>query len=240
LTKKVFSRGRVDIFIRESGNGLKNPVRIDEDQLKKYVQLIKKISGASKNAEPVRIESLLTLPQVIILEEEQIDLKEALVQLKKNLEVVFQKVEIMREKEGNALKKEFGKNLDLLSKLMDKFEEQIPALLKDYQDRLKQRIQKMTEQQSVDEWRLAQEVAYFVDRTDVSEEIQRFKNHILTFKDVLKEKGPVGRKLEFILQEMNREMNTLGSKSQSSSISQSVVSGKHELEKMREQVQNIE
>jgi len=129
--------------------------------------------------------------------------------------------------------------LEKIEQVIRKTEKAIPEMVQEYQNRLKEKISKLVEQ-TPDEWRLAQEVAYFVDRTDVSEEIQRLNSHIDHFKEVLKEKGPIGRKLDFVLQEMNREVNTLGSKVQTSSISKSVVICKHELEKMREQVQNVE
>ena len=115
----------------------------------------------------------------------------------------------------------------------------IPEIISDYQIRLKERIEKLS-QQSPDEWRLAQEVAYFVDRTDVAEELQRLQSHLRHFREVTREKDSVGRKLDFILQEINREINTLGAKSQHTEVSKDVVACKHELEKMREQVQNVE
>lgn len=239
FTKKIFSRGRIDIYIRENAGTARGAVKVDEAQLKRYLQLVKKLSRELKQSEPVRAEALLALPQVIVLEEEPDDLKEALNIVKKGLEKVFAKVEKMRETEGESLKQEFLNHLSRVGDFAKKIEEKVPEILKDYQERLKERIEKLAGQ-NPDEWRLAQEVAYFVDRTDISEEIQRLKSHLVYFKEVLKEKGPVGRKLDFIMQEMNREVNTLGAKSQDGEISKSVVACKHELEKMREQVQNVE
>jgi uncharacterized protein (TIGR00255 family) len=239
FTKKAFSRGRIDIFIRESGGNNRGRVKIDETQLTRYLKILKDLTHKTKARESLRPEALLTLPHVIVFEEEEEDLKEVLALFKQALEKVFTKVEKMREKEGEGLKDDFVKRLDLIADYSQRIEEKIPELLEDYQNRLKDRIAKLT-QQNPDEWRLAQEVAYFVDRTDVSEELQRLKSHVQHFKEVVKEKEPVGRKLDFILQEMNREVNTLGSKAQHSQVSQWVVACKHELEKMREQVQNVE
>jgi len=239
FVKKAFHRGRIDIFIRENAGNSRGQAKVDEGQLKIYLKILKDLSTILKNKEPPRPEALLALPQVIVLEEESEDLKEALQSFKSGLTQVFQKVDQMREKEGEVLKKEFFKHLSQLSEFLTHVESKVPEIIQDYQSRLKERIEKLT-QQSADEWRLAQEVAYFVDRTDISEEIQRLKSHHKHFQEVLTESEPVGRKLDFILQEMNREVNTLGSKAQDSQVSKWVVAGKHELEKMREQVQNVE
>jgi len=239
FTKKSFNRGRIDIFIRENGGNVRGQARVDESQLKTYLKIIKELNKTLKHKDPPRPEALLTLPQVVVLEDDPEDLKEALQAFKKGLLQVFKKVDQMREKEGETIKKEFHKHLDELSTCLKRVEEKVPEIVAEYQVRLKERIEKLT-QQSPDEWRLAQEVAHFVDRTDVSEEIQRLKSHLGHFRDVLQENEPVGRKLDFILQEMNREINTLGSKAQDSQVSKWVVACKHELEKMREQVQNVE
>lgn len=239
FTKRNFSRGRVDIFIREIGGNGKGRVKVAEDVLERYLQILKKLSRKAKQNQLPHLETLLNLPQVIVVEEEEEDLREALAHFKRCLNQVFSKVEKVREKEGKGLEKDFSDRLDLLEDFTRRIEEKIPEMIQEYQARLKDRIEKLISQ-IPDEWRLAQEVAYFVDRTDVSEEIQRLKSHLDHFREVLKEKGPVGRKLDFILQEINREINTLGAKAQHSMVSKWVVTCKHELEKMREQVQNVE
>ncbi len=239
FTKNSFSRGRIDIFIRESGTKKRGKVRVDQEQLGQYLQILKKLSSEIKLNTLPQLENLLTLPQVIVVEDEEEDLQKVLELFKKSLKQVFLNVEKVREREGNKLKEAFFEHLEKIEQVIRKTEKAIPEMVQEYQNRLKEKISKLVEQ-TPDEWRLAQEVAYFVDRTDVSEEIQRLNSHIDHFKEVLKEKGPIGRKLDFVLQEMNREVNTLGSKVQTSSISKSVVICKHELEKMREQVQNVE
>ncbi len=239
FTKKHFKRGRIDIFIRELGSNVRGKVKIDEEQLKHYLKLIRKINKQVKLPESIKIEHLLNLPHVVLLEDDEEDLKLLLSHLKKNLSEVFQKVEKMREKEGAGVRKDLEERLDLIQEHVALVQKKVPEVISDYQKRLKERIEKLS-QQSPDEWRLAQEVAYFVDRTDVSEELQRLQSHLKHFREVTKEKDAVGRKLDFILQEINREINTLGAKSQHSDISKHVVACKHELEKMREQVQNVE
>lgn len=239
FTKKHFKRGRIDIFIRENGSQNRGKVKINETQLDHYLKVIQKFGKKLKIKEVPRLEYLLTLPHVVSLEDDEEDLKTLLEAFKKTLLSVFHKVEKMREKEGQEVRKEFEKRISLIEEKVLSVQKKIPDIISDYQKRLKDRIEKLS-QQSPDEWRLAQEVAYFVDRSDVAEEIQRLQSHLKHFSEVTKEKDPVGRKLDFILQEMNREINTLGAKSQSTDISKDVVACKHELEKMREQVQNVE
>lgn len=239
FTKKHFKRGRIDIFIRESGSNNRGRVRIDESQLEHYLKVMQKFNKKLKSKETPRLEYLLNLPHVVILEDNEEDLKVLLNHFKKTLSTVFEKVEKMREKEGEGVRKDLEFRLDLIKNHVQIIEQKIPEIISDYQSRLKDRIEKLS-QQSPDEWRLAQEVAYFVDRTDVAEELQRLESHLKHFKEVTKEKDAVGRKLDFILQEINREINTLGAKSQHSETSKQVVACKHELEKMREQVQNVE
>ncbi len=239
FTKKCFQRGRIDIQVREKSEGNKARVKIDEDQLDTYIKLFQKISKKLKLKTPPKVEDLLTLPKVLVLEDEEKPLKDFLSQLKKTFTQAFKKVDQMRVKEGEEIRKAFKKHLNTLETYANKIQSQIPEMIEEYKTRLKERIEKLTSQ-SLDEWRLAQEIAYYVDRTDVAEELQRLTSHLKHFSDVLKENEPVGRKLDFLLQEMNREINTLGSKTQSSLVSQWVVCCKHELEKMREQVQNVE
>lgn len=240
FTKKHFKRGRIDIFIRESGSSNnRGKVRIDESQLAEYLKVIQKFEKKLKLKEAPRLEYLLSLPHVVLLDDNEEDMQILLSHFKKTLATVFQKVEKMREKEGQGVHKDLEDRIKIISSQVAVIEKKIPEIISDYQTRLKERIEKLS-QQSPDEWRLAQEVAYLVDRTDVSEELQRLYSHLKHFQDVMKEKDSVGRKLDFILQEINREINTLGAKSQHTLVSKNVVACKHELEKMREQVQNVE
>lgn len=239
FTKKHFKRGRIDIFIRESGSNHRGRVKIDELQLDHYLKVIQKFNKKLKSKEVPRLEHLLNLPHVVILEDNEEDLKVLLNHFKKTLSDVFEKVDKMREKEGEGVRKDFEYRLNIIKGHVKAIAQKIPEIILDYQNRLKDRIEKLS-QQSPDEWRLAQEVAYFVDRTDVAEELQRLESHLKHFSEVTKEKDAVGRKLDFILQEINREINTLGAKSQHAESSKQVVACKHELEKMREQVQNVE
>ena len=146
----------------------------------------------------------------------------------------------MRTEEGKNLNLDLQGHLKVIQEGADRISQKVPQAVKTYQIRLKDRIEKLAKGVEVDPIRLAQEVAILADRSDVSEELVRLGSHGKQFKALFKETQPVGKKMEFLLQEMNREVNTIGSKSMDSEISHQVVSIKAELEKLREQVQNIE
>ena len=238
--KGFFSRGRIDILIKEEaaqpGAG---KVRIDLARLKEFHKVLKEAAQALKMPGDLRLETLLTLPDVL-LTEEPLDLESLWKQLEALLQKSFIALEKMREKEGLGIAQFFKNELKTLSAEVREVEKVIPGNVEHHQRQLRERISKLSNGVELDPQRLAQEVAYFVDRTDISEELQRLKHHIAHFGDVLAEQGPLGRKLDFLLQEMSREANTLSAKAQSAEISQKVVNCKHGLEKLREQVQNVE
>ena len=146
----------------------------------------------------------------------------------------------MRKEEGENLQKDLAQRIDTIENYAAEIELRHPEVTKEYQNRLKEKIKSLNEGLDPDETRLAQEVALFADRCDVTEEITRLKSHLNQFRNFFNAKEPIGRKLEFITQEINREINTTGSKSNDIKISNKVIEIKSELEKIREQVQNIE
>jgi len=238
--KSFFSRGRIDILVKEEavqpGEG---NARIDLDRLKAYHKSLKGAAQALKLPGDIRLETLITLPDVLITEE-PLDLESLWRQLESLLQKSFVALEKMRQKEGLAIAKFFRDELKFLSGEVQAVEKIIPGNVEHHRQQLKERVTRLASGVELDPQRLAQEVAYFVDRTDISEELQRLKHHIAHFGEILDEQGPLGRKLDFLLQEMNREANTLSAKAQSAEISQKVVNCKHCLEKLREQVQNVE
>ncbi len=147
----------------------------------------------------------------------------------------------MRKREGDFLVKDFNKRLDFIEKSIDQIKKKSGGLLSYYQERLKERIAILTQGVvEMDPVRIAQEAAFLVDRSDISEEIIRAKSHIKQFYAIMDSEGPSGRKLNFLLQELNREFNTMGSKAGNADVSHMIVDVKSELEKIREQVQNVE
>ena len=146
----------------------------------------------------------------------------------------------MRKKEGAALQKDLSQRLQTVEGRLRTVQQRIPIALQATGVRLKGRVAKLLDGQSVNVDRVAQEIAVLADRSDVTEELTRLKSHVTQFRAALKEKRPVGKRLDFLLQEMGREVNTIGSKANDGDISVEVVELKSELEKIREQVQNIE
>jgi uncharacterized protein (TIGR00255 family) len=146
----------------------------------------------------------------------------------------------MRRDEGLKLKEDFLARLSALEKMIREIEDQAPLALKGCRDRLAQRVQELSGGLGIDENRLAQEVAFLAERSDITEELVRLRSHLNQYREMLNSPEPAGRKLEFLLQEINREANTIGSKANDAGISHVVVEIKSELEKIREQVQNIE
>ena len=148
--------------------------------------------------------------------------------------------EEMRRREGAALLEDFLTRRSVLTRLMDQIEKRAPAVVADHAVRLRERLRHLLGDTTLDEARLLQEVALMADRSDISEEIVRFMSHLQQFDEALTSGEPVGRKMDFLLQEMNREVNTIGSKANDGQLATFVVELKAELEKIREQVQNIE
>jgi uncharacterized protein (TIGR00255 family) len=146
----------------------------------------------------------------------------------------------MREKEGKFLANDLAQRLGLLETGLEQIRQSAPEILKRYREQLHTRVKEAGLEISLDDERLLKEVVFFADRCDISEEVTRLSSHLKQFRDCLKANEPVGRTLDFLAQEMGREINTIGSKANAAEISQEVVKMKAELEKIREQIQNIE
>ena len=147
---------------------------------------------------------------------------------------------IMRQNEGEKLAQDLLQRLKDLKELTGQIKERAPLVVSEYQQKLRQRLEAMLTDIALDENRLLMEVALFADRASIAEELVRLESHMEQFEEALRQQQPVGRKLDFLVQEMNREINTIGSKANDLLISRLVVEGKSQLEKIREQVQNIE
>jgi uncharacterized protein (TIGR00255 family) len=189
---------------------------------------------------PIELGHLLSLKDVIVFQETAFSEEVLWRKLAAPLKRVFDSLQKMRLDEGKNLSRDLQERLKIIQKGADRITRRVPLTVQAYEKRLKERIEKMTAGVETDPLRLAQEVAIMADRSDVSEELTRLASHLKMFKTLFLERGPVGKKMEFLLQELNREVNTIGSKGLDSEISHQVVSIKAELEKIREQVQNIE
>jgi uncharacterized protein (TIGR00255 family) len=174
------------------------------------------------------------------MEEKEVDEDELFQLLEQPLKAALQKFVESREKEGEALKTDLLQKLDDMEKDVAKIEKRVPDIVVEYKAALREKVKELLEDNSIDEGRLAAEVTMFADRMAVDEEVVRLKSHIKAMKQELEKGGAVGRKLDFIAQEMNREANTILSKSTDLAVSDTGIELKTGIEKIREQIQNLE
>lgn len=232
-------RGRIEVYITIEGDGLASrKVNVDWELLDEYYQYITAIKTKYNIQNELSIQDVIREELIGIEEKEAGNEELGQLVLAAAEEACLQLAE-MRKAEGLELEKDVRSHLGLLSKRVAILREYAPKVVQLYQDRLEKRIKEYLEGQ-VDEPRILTEVAVFADKADINEELTRLQSHIGQFEKTLQISEPVGRKLDFILQEMNREANTIGSKANDAAIAAEVVEIKSLLEKMKEQIQNIE
>lgn len=241
LIRSEIKRGRVDLRLKWKNSSISTGQEINKEFLQKLLKQAKDICQEFHIDPPTNIESLLLVPGAVAerkLTLEESTIKEAIIiSLKRGLK----DFNSMRFDEGQRLKADIEKRLDLMVELIEKIKEYQHLVVEEYRDRLEQRVNKLkVEGLEFDENRLLAEIALFAEKSNITEEIVRFESHIVEFRRTVNIKDSVGRKLDFLLQEINREINTIGSKSNNYQIARLVVELKGEGEKIREQVQNIE
>jgi uncharacterized protein (TIGR00255 family) len=236
------SRGRVEVAIQlASQEKLRNGnITINWDLARTYFRLLTELKKSLNLSGPLALSDLLSLKDLIVCQEIPFPEEVLWRKLASSLKKVFDALQKMRSEEGRNLSRDLLGRIKTIQGGMDLISRQVPQVIEVYRDRLRERIEKLAKTVDVDSTRLAQEVAIMADRADISEELTRLGSHLKQFKTLFKENQTLGKKMEFLLQEMNREVNTIGSKSMDSNISYQVVSIKSELEKIREQIQNIE
>ncbi len=241
IIRGKISRGKINMLaVVESANDGEIPVRINVSAAKGYYKLLNELRKSVKLKQTVRLEHLLQFSEVLEpVEMENTDEKEWLL-LRRALDEAIENLLTMKRNEGKELEKDFRYRIGLLDERITQIEklsaQQIPA----ERERLRERIKQLLEQETIDEGRLEMELALMADRLDVTEECVRFRSHNKFFLEAMENDEAAGRKLNFLIQEMNREANTIGAKSNSAEIAHLVVGIKEELERIREQLQNIE
>jgi uncharacterized protein (TIGR00255 family) len=243
LVKARVNRGRVDVQLTWEVQTEAGPAwRLDPALVGETRRALEVLREAAEVVEPLRLDHFLPfLEMVVTREKPQLEAEATWPLLSQALETALGSLEDMRQKEGEALVADLTVNLGLIRQGLVFLNQRAPTLPALWRERLKERLREVAEDLSeVDDSRLAQEVAYLADRRDVAEELARFESHVEQFAQVMQEPGPVGRKLEFLLQEMLREANTTGVKAGDQDISQVILDIKGALERLREQVQNIE
>ncbi len=234
-------RGRVDVNLSVSGNVAGGPLlTVNMDLARQYHQCLRQLSDEFEVTVPLQLEDLLQQRDIISLQEQSPDLDSEWPLVKQAVLAALVECAAMREQEGRMLRRDLLDRLDNFAKVVDEIKAGIPEVLRARQEELKQRVQKLLEGMDIDPARLAQETAIMADKADVTEEVVRLASHIAQFRAFLDIDEPVGRRLDFLLQEFLREVNTLASKISNAEIAHLGVEMKNEIEKLREQVQNIE
>jgi uncharacterized protein (TIGR00255 family) len=243
LVKTRLARGRVDVQLSWEGRGERPlAVGLDPAMVVQVKVLLRDLAGALPEPEPVRLEHLLHFADLIVAKERQAqDLEETWEAISRALAQALEGLEVMRGNEGAALASELLGHLEAMGQEVQRIQAQADLVPGLWQEKLKVRLEELlADTAAVDEGRLVQEVAILADRRDIREELTRLESHMTQFQKILASPGPVGRKLEFLLQEMLREANTIGVKAGDLDMAQAVVAVKGLLERLREQVQNIE
>ncbi len=235
------SRGRINAVIAfhraRQGDG---PVELDEKLALAYLKAIQQLQKRTKLTGSITIDTLLRVPGVLKSTESTMDAEAVWPSVEQSLKRALGQLVKMREKEGKFLAGDLTSRLDTLAAGVAQIRQVAPSIVNHYREQLHTRIKEAGLDIPLDDERLRKEVVLFADRCDITEELTRLGSHFQQFRDCLKSTEPVGRTLDFLSQEMNRELNTIGSKANAIEISQVVVKLKAELEKIREQVQNIE
>lgn len=236
------SRGRLNVVVGCHLGPAKTKHRIDIDHhlALAYLRAAHQLSKETKLAEGLTVDTLLKAPGVLTVSETVIDPGAVWPSVELALRKALDALIRMREKEGKFLKQDLVKRLKSISEKLARIRAHAPQVVKRYQEQLRERIRSAGVEIPFDDERLMKEVVFFADRSDISEELTRLESHLQQFESSLDSVEPVGRTLDFLVQEMGREINTTGSKANDATISQLVVQVKGELEKIREQVQNIE
>lgn len=237
------SRGRVNgrVTLRRSDANRAVSSAINEVQAKAYRRELAKLAKSLKIPDDFSLDTLLRLPGVLESTEPALDGKAYRAPAKRALRQALLALQAMRGKEGGNLKRDLAKRLGELKRVAKRVAKRAPAVLKQHRRRLIERLRKVgIETPAADDERLLREMVYYTDRMDITEELTRLDSHFGQLEECLRSTQPVGRKLDFLAQEMFREINTIGSKANDSTISGEVVTLKTELEKIREQVQNVE
>ncbi len=240
LIKDRVLRGKVNILVKVENYGLtEEKIILNEDVADSSYKNLKALKEKYKLKDEISIDSMLKFRDIftIVKEEETAKIWPL---IEKTLNLALDSLLEMREKEGRALVTDIRKRVKKIQKLIDKTEKYAKSSPLDYQEKFLSKIKKLTEGLNVDEGRIELEAAIFAEKTDITEEITRLKSHLIQFDELLNSEESVGRKMDFLTQEINREVNTIGSKTSDIEVTSLVVLVKSELEKIREQARNIE
>ncbi len=238
---KIISRGKTDVFVTYANNSVKSrTVALDKQLASLYISAFGEMRKEFGLKDDVSVSVLSRFPDVLKIEENEDDIEETWGIFSNALDESLGSLLAMRKSEGEKLEADIRTRIGNLRALLAAIEEHAPRVVPYYKQKLEQRIAEIMAQQIYDEARLAAEVALFADRCNIDEEITRLHSHLSQMDHILGQNEPIGRKIDFLMQEMNREINTIASKANFLQITNITLEFRSELEKMREQVQNIE
>ncbi len=235
------SRGKVDVFITfENYSEEGKDIIINKELVKKYMDKFIEIANENNLNMNIPVTEITKLPEVLTVKEDESDENIIENELMECLNVAIQNFVNMREAEGNRIKEDLERRISKIEPKIEKISEYSTGLIEEYVVKLEERIKEILKTDVVDETRLAQEVVIYSDKCSIEEELTRLKSHCTQFQRILDSYEPCGKKLDFLVQEMNRETNTIGSKSSKLEITNLVIELKTQIEDVREQIQNIE
>ncbi len=235
IVKEKFCRGRIEIFVPKS-EGINVRLKINESLAKEYYQALVSLRDKLSLSDNIGINSLISLGDIFLLEESEVEVTI----FQEALEAALEELKRMRLREGKNLADDINERIKILKKQVQRVEEQRTEIVKNSKQALAEKLRTLFDNISIDDQRLIQEAAILVERSDITEEFVRIKSHLEHMESVLKDGDVIGKKIDFLSQELNRELNTIGSKAPSADISALVIEMKHEIEKIREQTQNLQ
>jgi uncharacterized protein (TIGR00255 family) len=236
-----FFRGRIEVSVTaDEALERAEHLAVDLELTKTYVRLLRSLQEELGLGGDIRLEALLTFRDIFTVREDEATHERAWEVLAEALKGAISRCLRMRAEEGAAIAADFSQRLQHLDELVGEIEARAPLVTREAKDRIRERIQVLLGDVPLDEARLAQEAAILADKNEITEELVRLRSHLQQFRDQCQAAGPRGRQLEFVLQEIHREVNTVGSKANDLAVAQRVIQAKAELERVREQVQNVE
>jgi len=239
LVKQVVKRGRVNLLLAlETPKKNSSSVSMDFELADKYYNLLKTLHKKLKLTSAITIEQITSFPQVVVFEEKQEDLNKYLPDIKKAVILALDKLASFRVSEGRVIYKDIKKRICDIDKIIKHIEKKIPQVIKNFKNKAEKRIKSLDK--TIDSKRVETEVAIFTQNSDVTEEVIRIKGHVGEFLKNLNAGNEIGKKLDFITQEIYREINTLSAKVGDYMLSEKAIEIKNQLEKIREQLQNVE
>ncbi len=241
LLNGKIARGKIELSVQVQSVGeVSEKIAVNKDVVRQYVEALREIKDDLSLMDDLTLSNVMRIPDAFTVVKAEVDEEQVWNDLKTVTETALANFLGMRENEGERMKADLLSRLATIEKWVDVVDERSPKIVEDYRKRLYDRMCEVLQGKEIDEGRILLEAGIFADKTAVSEETVRLRSHIAQFREMLELAEPIGRKLDFLVQEMNRETNTIGSKVQDIEVTRIVVDQKSEIEKIREQIQNIE